>query len=127
MASLCSLAVCQPDLSRLVLHDITAPGPTGILRREELIGRAATQIRERAPTGKRPSELAATASISAIWRIAETEVAARRVAQLPRMAPVFAYMIFAPRRLQCRSGLPPTPALTFPAMAIGTPGRPDGI
>ena len=117
MATLCSLATREPDLARLVLHDITAPGRAGLLRREELIARAAAQIRGRGPGGRRPSELAATASISAIWRIAETEVAARRVALLPRIAPVLAYMVLASRRPGSRSGRAQAAEMAFPADA----------
>jgi AcrR family transcriptional regulator len=100
MTALCTLAAADQALSRLVLLDITAPGRTGLLRREELIGRCATHIRAGAPPDKRPSEVVVDASISAIWRIAETEVAAGRTAQLPRVAPVFVYMLLASRRPQ---------------------------
>ncbi len=100
MTALCTLAAADRALSRLVLLDITAPGRTGLLRREELIGRCVTHVRAGAPADKRPSELVVEASISAIWRIAETEVAAGRTAQLPRVAPVFVYMLLASRRPQ---------------------------
>jgi hypothetical protein len=84
----------------MVLLDITAPGRPGLLRREELISRCVAHVRAGAPPDKRPSELVVDASISAIWRIAETEVAAGRTAQLPRVAPVFVYMLLASRRPQ---------------------------
>jgi AcrR family transcriptional regulator len=98
MATLCRIASGDRDLSRLVLLDITAPGRIGLLRREELIDRAAIFIHHQAPAEQRPTEVRAIASISAIWRIAETEVAARRTTELPSLAPVFAYVIlWAPR------------------------------
>jgi AcrR family transcriptional regulator len=98
MTALCTLAAADRALSRMVLVEITAPGRTGLLRREELIGRCADHLRHAAPTDRRPSVLAADASVSAIWRIAETEVAAGRAAQLPLVAPVFVYMLLASRR-----------------------------
>jgi AcrR family transcriptional regulator len=105
MTALCTLAAADRALSRLVLLDITAPGRTGLLRREELISRCVNHIRAAAPADKRPSELVVDASISAIWRIAETEVAAGRTAQLPRVAPVFVYMLLASRRPQARAAV----------------------
>lgn len=98
MAAICSFIVANPDLARLVLVDITAPGKRGLIRREELIGRVAAHVRAAAPAERRPSELAAVASICAIWRIAEREVAARRTSQLSHVAVVFVYIILAARR-----------------------------
>ena len=98
MCGLCTLAARDRDLSRLVLLDVTAPGRAGLLRREEMLARAATGVCEQAPSGRRPSELAANASVSAVWRIAETEVAAGRTTQLPRLASVFMYIILAAQR-----------------------------
>jgi AcrR family transcriptional regulator len=98
IAALTEFAASDREICRLVLHDITTPGPHGLLRREGLIGRCAEYVLRQAPVERRPSELAADASISAIWRIAETEVSAGRAGELPRVAPVFAYMLLAPRR-----------------------------
>jgi AcrR family transcriptional regulator len=103
MSALCSIAAADRDLSRLILIDITAPGRAGLLRREELIGRAAAFVRKKAPPGERPSELRAAASISAVWRIAETEVAARRARELPRITLAFVFMVVASRRSRDRS------------------------
>lgn len=97
MTTFCALAANDRGLARLVLLDVTAAGRPGLLRREALIARAANHVRERAPEYQRPSELRATASISAIWRIAETEVATHRASELPRIAPVFVFIIFASR------------------------------
>jgi AcrR family transcriptional regulator len=98
MTTLCSLAAGDRGLSRLVLLDVTAAGRPGLLRRAQLIEQAAARIRQHAPADGRPSELTSAASVSAVWRIAETEVSAGRTKQLPRLAPVFAFMILASRR-----------------------------
>jgi AcrR family transcriptional regulator len=111
MTALCSLAAADQNVARLILLDITAPGPLGLIRREGLIGRAAEQIRSQAPPERRPSELRAGASISAIWRIAEVEVAARRTVALPRLAPAFVYMLLAARRERRRR--PRAPEIAF--------------
>lgn len=98
ITTLCSMAAGEPDLARLVLLDFTAPGRTGLVRREEVIGRIAAHLRQQASPQRRPSAVGVVASISAVWRIAETEAAARRTAQLPRIAPVFTFMVLASRR-----------------------------
>lgn len=53
MTALCTLAAADRALSRLVLLDITAPGRTGLLRREELIGRCVPHSR-RGAAGEAP-------------------------------------------------------------------------
>ncbi|HTT94805.1 MAG TPA: TetR/AcrR family transcriptional regulator [Solirubrobacterales bacterium] len=113
VTALSSLAASDRDLSRLVLLDVTAPGRLGLLRREEMIDRAVARVREQAPPARRPSEIATTASISAIWRIAETEVAAGRTGQLTRVAPVFVYMVLATLRPRDRPAPPPAAETTF--------------
>ncbi len=95
VTALAALAAQDRDLSRLVLLDVTAAGRPGVIRREEMIDRVAAKIREQAPPDRRPSEIGTAASISAIWRIAETEVAAGRIGELRRVAPVFVYMVLA--------------------------------
>jgi AcrR family transcriptional regulator/8-oxo-dGTP pyrophosphatase MutT (NUDIX family) len=103
VTTLASLAADDRDLSRLVLLDVTAPGRLGVLRREEMIDRVAARVREQAPPDRRPSEITTAASVRAIWRIAETEVAAGRTGQLRRVAPVFVYMVLATLRSRGRS------------------------
>jgi AcrR family transcriptional regulator len=115
VTALTSLAAQNPELSRLVLLDVTAPGRPGVLRREKMIARVAAKVREQAPPDRRPSELAMTASITAIWRIAETEVAAGRPGELRRVAPVLVYIVLAMLRARGRSAMAPPAesALTF--------------
>lgn len=121
LSALCLLAAGDRGLSRLVLLDVTAPGRAGLLRREEMIDRAAARLCDQAPPERRPSELAAEASISAIWRIAETEVAAGRAKQLPRLAPVFAYLILATSRSIEQPLVPETHETTFAVKAVSAP------
>jgi AcrR family transcriptional regulator len=118
VSALCSLAAADRDLSRLVLLDVTAVGRPGLIRREELIERAARYVREQADPDRRPSELATIASVSAVWKIAETEVAARRSKELPRVAPAFVYMILAARRISTVPRQPLIPELRLAAAEI---------
>ena len=122
MTTLCSLAAGDRGLSRLVLLDVTAAGRPGLLRRAQLIERAAARIRQHAPADGRPSELASTASVSAVWRIAETEVSAGRTKELPRLAPVFTFMVLAARRTgsRARSVQPPELALAPEITPVAT-------
>jgi AcrR family transcriptional regulator len=114
MTALVSFAAQDRNLSRLVLIDVTAPGRLGVLRREQMIERVAAGVREQAPVDKRPSELTTVASISAVWRIAETEVAAGRTGELRRVAPVFVYMVLAVLRSRGRSSAPGSGGATVP-------------
>lgn len=115
MSTICALAATDRGLSRLVLLDVTAAGCPGLLRRTKLIDRAAARIRRHAPADARPSELATTASVSAVWRIAETEVEAGRTKQLPRLAPVFTFMVLTARRGGSRARSTMSPELALAA------------
>jgi AcrR family transcriptional regulator len=123
VTALATLAADERDLSRLVLLDVTAPGRPGVLRREEMIDRVVARVRDQAPQGRRPSEITTAASVSAIWRIAETEVAAGRTSQLRRVAPVFVYMVLATLRSRGRSP-PPRAAEATLAIDGGTVSGP---
>jgi AcrR family transcriptional regulator len=106
ITNLCSLAAGDRDLSRLVLSDVTVPGCSGLLRRDKLIDEASARVRAQAPPDRRPSEVVTAASIGAVWRIAETEIVAHRTSQLPKIAPVFVYMILSALRSASRSPIP---------------------
>jgi AcrR family transcriptional regulator len=94
--ALCAQAARARPLARLVFLDIFAPGRAGLQRREEMVTRAAVALRETAPEGRRPSPLAAEASVAAAWHIAQAEVAAGRARQLPAIAPLLSYVVLAP-------------------------------
>ena len=89
ITALCTLAASDGALARMVLIEVLVPGRLGLLRREELIDRCTARLLTDAPPEKRPSDLVVDASIAAIWRIAEIEVAAGRASELPRIAPAF--------------------------------------
>jgi AcrR family transcriptional regulator len=121
MTALVSLAAQDRDLSRLVLLDVTAPGRPGVLRREEMIDRVVARVRDQAPPSRRPSEVTTAASVSAIWRIAETEVAAGRTSQLRRVAPVFVYMVLATLRSRSRWSPPRATEATLTVDGVTVP------
>jgi AcrR family transcriptional regulator len=94
--ALCAQAARARPLARLAFLEIFGPGRQGLHRRERLVGRAATALRETAPKGQRPAPLAAEASVAAAWHIAQAEVAVGRTRQLPAIAPLLSYVLLAP-------------------------------
>jgi AcrR family transcriptional regulator len=96
LESLCAQAAQHPQLARLTMVEIFAPGREGLERRERLVSLGAEQLRAAAPADRRPTELVAEASVAAAWRIAHAEIAAGRPGDVGRLAPVLAYVILAP-------------------------------
>jgi AcrR family transcriptional regulator len=94
--ALCGEVARNPQLARLVLVEIFAPGREGLERRELMVSLAAHRLRHGALPTRRPSELAAEASVAAGWRIAHTELAVGRPDEVRRLAPTLTYMILAP-------------------------------
>ena len=95
-AVLCGEVARRPVLAQLAFVEIYAPGRAGLNRRERLVALGADRLRRTAPAHRRPSRLAAEASMAAAWRIVQTEVDAGRGRALPRIAPTIAYVLVAP-------------------------------
>jgi len=96
VGALCVEVARDERLARLAFVDLLAPGRVGLLHRERLIALGAARLRATAPTAERPSALAAEASIAAVWNIANVEVEAGRAKVLPRLAPLFTFLILTP-------------------------------
>jgi AcrR family transcriptional regulator len=94
--ALCAEVARSPVLSRLAFIDVLAPGRQGLQRRERLVTLGAEQLGKASPLGRRPSGLAAEASIGAAWRIAHADVAAGRARRLPHLAPVLTHVTLTP-------------------------------
>lgn len=95
ISALCAEAARSPVFARLAFVEIFAPGREGLARRERLITLGTERLRTAIPDGG-PSELVAEASVAAVWRIAHAEIAAGRVRELIRLAPLLTYVILAP-------------------------------
>lgn len=93
--ALCVEAAQHPDLAQLSLVDVLTPGRAGLERRERLVSLAAARLRAAAPPGRRPSPLQAEAAIAAALAIANVEVETARAGELPRLAPLLAYVSLA--------------------------------
>lgn len=94
--ALCAQAARNRAHARLLFLGVFATGSTGVLRREQMIGRLAAGLQATAPAGRRPSLIAAEASVAAVWHIAQSDVAAGRVRNLPSIAPLLSYVLLAP-------------------------------
>jgi AcrR family transcriptional regulator len=96
LCALCAYIAADPVLARLGFIEVFAPGPNGMLCRERTIAGVAESLRISAPAGQRPSELAAEASVGAVWGIVHHHVAVGRAHQLPGITGVLSYLALAP-------------------------------
>jgi AcrR family transcriptional regulator len=96
VCSLCADIGTDPVLARLGFVEVFAPGPDGMRYRERSVAAIAESLRISAPAGQRPSELAAEASIGAVWGVIHHHVALGRAHQLPSIAGVLSYLALAP-------------------------------
>lgn len=94
--ALCAQAARNRTLARLSFLGIFAVGRTGLLRRERMVGRTAVELRGTVPAERRPSAVAAEASVAAAWHIAQLDIAAGRARNLPTVAPLLTYVVLAP-------------------------------
>lgn len=86
----------SPALAKLGFAELLAPGRDGVNCRSEFISIGARQIRDSAPADRRPSELAAEATMAAACELVDQRVAAGERETLPRLAPLVAYLTMAP-------------------------------
>ena len=96
VCSLCADIGTDPMLARLGFVEVFAPGPDGMRYRERSVAAIAESLRTSAPAGQRPSELAAEASIGAVWGVIHHHVAVGRAHELPSIAEVLSYLALAP-------------------------------
>jgi hypothetical protein len=96
IAGLCRGLARDPTFAGLAFLEAFSPGPEAIQWRSEMIARLAARLRRGAPSVQRPSELAAEASIGALWGVIHHFVATGRGGQLPIAAPALSYLALAP-------------------------------
>jgi AcrR family transcriptional regulator len=105
LRALCAHIAADPAPSRLVLAELLALGPDGMRYREQLMAGTAETLRTSAPPGQRPSELAAEASVGAVWGLihhhaanglADRRTAHRLARRLPSIAPTLSFLAIAP-------------------------------
>jgi AcrR family transcriptional regulator len=94
--ALCAWSARDAALARLIFIETFAAGTTGLLKREDLLGRAAASFRRTIPPRHAPSELAAEASVAAAWHIACGDVASGGARRLHALAPLLTFLLLAP-------------------------------
>jgi len=96
LGAICEYIVRDPVLGRLGFAEAFAPGPDGMRRRESIMASITTLFRESAPPEQRPTELAAEASVAAIWGILHYYVASGQAQRLGQVVPVLSFLALAP-------------------------------
>jgi AcrR family transcriptional regulator len=95
VAALCERVGRDPALSRLAFLEGQPPG-SGSMRRHQRLAALAQHLRATAPPQRRPSKLAAEASVGAAWDSIQRQVAAGRAARLPQQAERLTFLLLAP-------------------------------
>jgi AcrR family transcriptional regulator len=96
VCALCDYLVRNPLHARLAFVEVFAPGTEGVRLRVSVIAEVAERLRASATAEQRPSELAAEASVGAIWAVIHHHVTHGAVGRLPRIAPQLSFMALAP-------------------------------
>lgn len=96
IVDLCRHLARDPTFTGLAFLEVFSPGSEAIQWRSEMIAKLATELRRGAPPSQRPSELAAEASIGAMWGVIHHFVATGHGTQLPLAAPALSYLALAP-------------------------------
>lgn len=96
IATLCVKVARDPLLAKLGFSEVFAPGLNGMHCRERLVQATATLLRDESTPAQRPSQLAAEASVGAIWGVMHHHVVSGRAKQLPWIAATLSYLALAP-------------------------------
>jgi AcrR family transcriptional regulator len=95
LAAYCELAKDE-RLATMMFVEIFTPGPEGLRLRSRLVADTAASFRAAAPADRRPSAVAAEASVGAIWTLAYKEIAAGRAARMLEISGPLAFIALAP-------------------------------
>ncbi len=96
IAGLCRRLAHDPAFADLAFLEVFSPSPEALQWRSRMIAKLAERLRREAPSGHKPSECAAEASIGALWGVIHHFVASGRGAQLPIAAPALSYLALGP-------------------------------
>lgn len=96
ISALCAHIARDPVGARAVFVEIFAPGTDGVRRRAKLIDDIAEFVRGSAPHPQRPGEVAAEASVAAVWGVLEYHVAAGRTRRLLSTTAMLTALVLAP-------------------------------
>ncbi len=96
LTTTCNGIADDPVLAKLAFVEIFVPGRETIRWRDDLMARQTLFFQRTAPPELRPTELAAEASIGAVWGILHQAVAGGRARDLPHLAGTLTYLFLAP-------------------------------
>jgi AcrR family transcriptional regulator len=96
LCALCAYVAGDPLFARLEFVEVFASGPDGVRLRAHVIGDVAERFRASVPAGCRPSQLAAEASMGAVWGIIHHHVVHGMARRLPDITPQLSFMTLAP-------------------------------
>ncbi len=96
LSALCAYIAADRGFARLGFVEAFAPGTDGMRCWARVTADIAARLRASAPAGQRPSELAAEASVGAVWGIVHRHVASGRAHQLPSATAVLSFFALAP-------------------------------
>jgi AcrR family transcriptional regulator len=96
LAAICVHIARDPVRARFVFVEVFAAGPDGVRRRARLVSNVAEYLMSRAPAGQRPTQLAAEASVGAVWGILHHQIVTENTERLPRLAATLSYLVLAP-------------------------------
>jgi AcrR family transcriptional regulator len=96
ITALCSRIARDPTLAKLAFVEVVETGPSGIRCREGIVKTIAESFEASAPPPQRPGELAAEASVGAVWGVLHHYVTSGRPHELPRIGATLSYLALAP-------------------------------
>jgi AcrR family transcriptional regulator len=96
ICALCDYLARNPLHARLAFVEVFAPGTEGVRLRVSVIAEVAERLRASAPAEQRPSELAAEASVGAVWAVIHHHVTHEAADRLPGIASQLSFMALAP-------------------------------
>jgi AcrR family transcriptional regulator len=96
LRALCAQVASDPILAGLAFVEAFAAGPTVVRCREAMTAVIAERFLGSAPPEQRPNQVAAEASVAAVWGVLHSYVTAGRAQQLPRIAASLSYLALAP-------------------------------
>jgi AcrR family transcriptional regulator len=92
----CAEIAREPALARLGFTEMPRLGTEALRHRAAMIERVAEGLRDGAPADARPEDLAAEASVAAIWTIVQHQSVAGGPRSLRRFAPTLSFLALAP-------------------------------
>lgn len=96
LAAICAHIVGDPALVRLAFFEVFATGGDAVRWRNGYISALAALLRGTAPADRQPSELAAEASVGAVWALLHHYATTGRAERMGELVQIGSYIVLAP-------------------------------